>query len=283
LIKEVHMMVPGLTTMTGSGFLWLYLLMLGASFALSKIMTMLLRPAGRTQSVTDVDQLALLNGGQARLAESAVARLMAGGAVSLSGVDKFRIERGRDAASTVEASILRLSGLSTWRDIESAIENPRDIIEHKMVRQELLASDDQLQKLRWAATLPFLLLLMLGLIRLMIGIERSAPVGLLTLLLVLTLGIALLRWFKVDRRTEAGLAAVKAAKASASRLRTAPLPDEMGTAVALFGTVVLVGSMFDGLYKFRTASGGDGGGFFDGGSSDGGSGCGGGGCGGCGG
>jgi hypothetical protein len=104
--------------------------------------------------------------------------------------------------------------------------------------------------------------------------------GLLVILMVLTAVLAALRFFKVDQRTRAGIAAVARERARGSRLSSAPRPEELSTAVALFGTGVLVGTPWEPVHAMRhqgTSSS-------DGSSSDSGgdSGCG-GGCGGCGG
>jgi hypothetical protein len=93
-----------------------------------------------------------------------------------------------------------------------------------------------------------------------------------------------IRYFTVDRRTEAAMSAVEAAKTRAARLKAAPTTPEMGLAVALFGTTVLAGSAYQDFHRLRSSSGdGDGGSSGDGSGGCGSGGCGGGGCGGCGG
>ncbi len=102
-------------------------------------------------------------------------------------------------------------------------------------------------------------------------------VSTLVSLLAITLVIGLAR-LVVDRRTQAGIAAIRLARRHARRLRLAPTRPEMPLAVAMFGTVVLAGSALEPLYYLRCASNR---GSIDASSGD--SGCGGGGCGGCGG
>jgi uncharacterized protein (TIGR04222 family) len=281
-------MVPGLTTMTGGQFILLYMMLLAAAAPLSLILAALTRSAGRTQRVDDPDQLAMLSGGKARLIDSAIARLLETGAIAFEGRQHFRIDRTRQSANLIDGPILRLTSPVSWNDIKSASSVQADCLEDGLVGQGLIASNHEMLWRRGAAVLPFVLLLMVGLMRLAIGLARHAPVGILIVLLIGTIGFTLFRWFMVDRRTQAAIKAVSEAKARATRLKTAPLDTEMGIAVALFGTAVLTGSAFGALHQLRTASHGDGGpGFFDGGSSDGGGsdggggGCG-GGCGGCG-
>jgi uncharacterized protein (TIGR04222 family) len=136
-------------------------------------------------------------------------------------------------------------------------------------------------QMRFWQTTPYLLLIVFGAIKVDVGLSRDKPVGFLTLLLILTAILALVRFLAVDRRTRGGIEVLADARARSDRLRRAPTPTETGMAVALFGTMVLAGSDMDGFHTMRSASSGG-----DGGSSSsdgGGGGCGGGGCGGCGG
>jgi uncharacterized membrane protein YgcG len=109
-------------------------------------------------------------------------------------------------------------------------------------------------------------------------------VGFLTALLIVTAFVALIRFAKLDAATRSGRRALGEVRREAARLRSAPVRDEAGMAVALFGTTVLVGSALSDFHDLRmkgASSGEDGG--SSGGDSGGDGGCGGGGCGGCGG
>jgi prepilin-type processing-associated H-X9-DG protein len=144
-------------------------------------------------------------------------------------------------------------------------------------------------RLRWLSIIPFGVLFMIGLYRQRAGSALGEPTGFLVILLGLTVVLAVMRLANRDPRTRAGIAAVQAQHAKASRLRRAPQPEEAALAVALFGTAVLVGTPWEPVHAMRQPASGDSGGSSDSGgdsssdSSDGGSGCGGGGCGGCGG
>jgi hypothetical protein len=128
----------------------------------------------------------------------------------------------------------------------------------------------------WTA-LPYVVLAAFGVAKLAVGAERDRPIEYLAAALVVTVLLAVIRFASLDRRSDAGRAAVRRARGIHERLRRAPTRTEMGLGVALFGTAVLAGSEFDDFHKLRAAGDG-GGGSSD--SSDGG-GCGGGGCGGC--
>jgi hypothetical protein len=122
-----------------------------------------------------------------------------------------------------------------------------------------------------------------GAIKWGVGTLRDRPVGFLTALLIVTAFVALIRFAKLDAATRSGRRALGEVRRDAARLRSAPVRDEAGMAVALFGTTVLIGSGLSDFHDLRmkSTSSGDGGSGDSGSGGDGG--CGGGGCGGCGG
>ena len=69
--------------------------------------------------------------------------------------------------------------------------------------------------------------------------------------MLLTAGLALVRWRQVDRRTRAGERLLRREQSRADRLRRAALPHETDQAVALFGTAVLAGSAYAGYHDLR--------------------------------
>ena len=266
--------------LTAGPFLTLYLILLAAAALLSLIIPALLRPSGRRQAVTDSDQLAWMAGGSARVAESALTRLMTARTVEQGLGDQFRIERGATFTNHVEAGIVQLSSPTSWRTILQVAENAGIAIEQRLTAMGMLISPAQMARIRQWQTMPFWLLIAFGIPKLFVGVERERPIGYLTTLLFITFVLAAVRFANVDRRTDAAVEAVKAARSNHQRLKIAPTPPEMGLAVALFGTSVLAGSYYESLHKLRQSSG-------DGGSSSSDSGgdgdSGGGGCGGCGG
>lgn len=264
--------------LTGEPFLQLYGTLLVLTVIAGFIIPHWLRPDGRDQRVEGQDQMAFLASGRERFMDSVVTRLLASRALTMMGKDSFCIADRNAGTSTAERSVLALPNPSHWRDVAATLKDYAAPIERKLVSADLMMDDATAWQLRFWQTLPYLLLIPFGLIKLLIGQARDKPVGYLTVLLVLTALLALVRLVVVDRRTRAGLRVLKDARQVSQRLRTAPTDPEMGMAVALFGTAVLAGSAYGDFHKLRGASSGDGGG---GGSSDGG--CGGGGCGGCGG
>jgi uncharacterized protein (TIGR04222 family) len=278
------MMPLGPLDLSGPDFLALYALLSLVALIASLLLALKLRPEGRYQRLTDPDRLAVLAGGARRLADAATARMLAAGTLVMRGKDSFAAP-GRvsaPAAGAIDRHIAALPEPIAWRDIEAAAAAGAVAIQCDLQTLGLVMEAREHGRLRRWVTLPFLLLFLLGAAKWMVGESRHRPVAILTLFLLVTLAAAAIAWFAVDRRTRSGRTALATAVETAQRLRAAPRTEEMGTAVALFGTAVLVGSTFGDFHRLRAATtGGDGGSS----GSDGGGGCGGGGggCGGCGG
>jgi uncharacterized protein (TIGR04222 family) len=267
--------------LAGGPFLILYLLLFAVTVAIGLAVPRRLRPEGRRQKVTDVDQLAYLAGGKRRFADALVSRLLAARALLMSGKE-FGIGAPGAALSQAERSVIALPAPIRWRDIKDILIPYAEPLERRMVEAGLLTSRAEAANIRFWTMLPYAMLLMFGATKWVIGDLRERPVGFLTALLVFTAAFAIVRWVTLDRRTEAGRKALDIAMESSLRLRQAPTTPEVGLAVALFGTAVLAGSGWSDFHRLRSA--GDSGGSCGGGGGDGGGGGGcGGGCGGCGG
>ncbi len=267
--------------LNGSDFIALYSLLFLPVAAFGFILPRLFRPAGRSQSLDDPEQLAVLAGGVNRLAETATARLMAGGALMATVTAGFAVVDRSAARTMVEKAIVQRSDPAKWSTIIARAQTAARPIGDRLVAMGLWLDERETRHLRWIQTMPYWLLLGFGAIKWMIGVSRDRPVGILSFFLVFTAICAAIRWFTVDRRTAAAIRTVAEARAVRTRLRAAPMREETGLAVALFGTAVLAGSPYDMLHRLRATDGGDGGMSSDGGSGCGSGGCG-GGCGGCG-
>lgn len=261
-----------------AAFLWLYRLCLVANLGLSWFAANRLRPTGQMQSVDDPDSLALLAGGTDRLTETAIARLLANGIFTATGPGFDRSAgAGVVPPDTVDRAMAALPMPARWADLRRVADVEAARLRRSLESRDLMMDDETVARLRLVQFLPFAALLALGTARLLRGLMLGNPVGILVSLLAITLVIGLTR-LVVDRRTHAGIAAIRLARRNARRLRLAPTRPEMPLAVAMFGTVVLAGSALEPLYHLRCASNRS---RIDASSGD--SGCGGGGCGGCGG
>jgi len=259
----------------GAGpFLVFYAVAVLSAAALGWMLPTLRRPAGRPRVVTDMVELAMLMGGPTRVAEAGVAHRLSEGSLRLSN------KRFHPPAGSYRGFRDPSGGGATWAEVRSDFAGAARAARRRLEADGLLMDADALARARLAAMAAPVIVLLLGTVRLMIGIARDRPVGLLLLLMLAMLVLAAILWTTLDRRTVAGRQACSEARKNADRLRRAPTRSETGVAVALFGTGVLAASHLSDFHQLRS-SGGEGG---DGGSgcgSDGG-GCG-GGCGGCGG
>lgn len=268
--------------LNGGQFLALYCLLLAGAIAAGFYLPRWLRPLGRNQSIVDTDHLAYLSGGGGRVVDAVVARLLARGA--LTQTDKeFVPEPGTHGQNAAEQAVLALPAPIRWSTIGPTLTSHVTAVKRGLIEGGLLMTNGSVWTRRLLLAAPYLLLFAFGAIKWQIGQARDRPVGFLTALLIVTAILALHRLFSYNRLTQAGIAAINRAKEQADRLRRAPTTPEIGLAVALFGTAVLVGSGWDAFHALRSSSSSssDGGGGGDGGGDGGG--CGGGGCGGCGG
>lgn len=267
--------------LTGGPFLILYggllILTIIAGFTIPRW----LRPEGRTPRRIDTEDLAWLAGGGTRLAETVAARLLSTRQLAMAGKNKFTPSQ-IGGGTPVERSVLALPDEASWDRVAGAVGKHGERIRERLIDAGLLMDGWNALQMRVFQTLPYLLLLGFGYTKLLIGEAREKPVGYLTALLVVTAILALIRFAALDRRTRAGQEALAEARVRSERLRRAPAGGETDLAVALFGTVVLVGSDWGGFHQMRAASSSSDGGSGGSGCGSGGGGCGGGGCGGCG-
>jgi uncharacterized protein (TIGR04222 family) len=266
--------------LSGGPFLILYAALFVCCHLASRWIEHRLRPDGLTPLRLPAEDAALLAGGAPRYTEAVMAELLATGQVRLEGERDFTLAAIRPGGPARALAVLpRPFG---WRPAERALAPLARAAQERLVRSGLLLGQGAAMQVRLGLALPYVLLVGFGLIKLGVGEARGRPVGFLTLLLIVTMVVAVVRFAGFDARTRAGQAALAQACARHARLRRAPALDEAGLGVALFGTTVLIGSGWEVLHRLRTA-GGDGAVLADGGSSDGGGsgGCGGGGCGGC--
>ena len=267
--------------LTGGPFLALYCFVLLLAGALSLWLPAFLRVPGRPGRIDSVDELAMLSGGPVRLADAAMARLLASGQLVQQDKGGFLAQNPVAGETAVERTILHAAQPAAWPVIIRAVMPEVKAVERRLAAKGLMLDSGALLGLRLIAAAPLFLALCFGATKLIIGVERGKPVAFLAILLLVTVFLAIVRFGSVNAATGEGLELLKRERDRSDRLRRAPMRDEMGTSVALFGTAVLAGSDISAFHTLRSR-GSDGGG--DGSSStSGGDGGGGGGCGGCGG
>jgi uncharacterized protein (TIGR04222 family) len=261
----------------------LYVVLLVLTLIAGIVIPRWLRPEGRPGRVTGPERLAFLAGGRQRFFDAIVTRLLAADALNLIGKKGFVTAPGGAGRSEPERRLLAAARgePAGWKQVEQALQPYAATTEDDLVDAGLMLERGITTQLRFWQTSPYLVLLAFGLIKFGVGEARDRPVGYLTMLLVVTFVLAIIRFAAVDRRTRAGIELLADARDESDRLRRAATRDESWLAVALFGTGVLAGSALSDYHALRTAS--DGGATSGCGSSGGGCGGGGGGGGGCGG
>ncbi|MCB2079596.1 MAG: TIGR04222 domain-containing membrane protein [Novosphingobium sp.] len=274
----------GVFDLTGGQFLILYGVLFVLTVVAGLVIPRWLKPEGSPGAVTDPEEIAYLAGGRQRFNDMVVAQALSAGAITL-GNKEFHVADTSVRLSPTAARLVSIPSPFAWSAVGDALLADAQRIEARLTRAGLLMEKPVAAQMRFWQASPYLALLVFGAIKLEVGLSRGKPVVLLIAFMVATAIAGIIRFAKVDRRTKQGAIVLDGAKSDADRLSRAPMKEETGMAVALFGTSVLVGSAFGDFHRFRSSA--DGGGFADtsGCSSDGGdSGCGGGGgCGGCGG
>jgi uncharacterized protein (TIGR04222 family) len=290
----------------GPEFLEFYVIILAGAVVVGVILRCRLRSPGG--SVSDIDppldpyEIAYLAGGPQMAVDAAIACLIHTGALGLTtSSSNFKTgEAQTESRYPLQQSLLaRVSlGRSSPKLLHRDAAELTQPIAVRLVRSNLALSPSQAIGVRLVPALVIALILVIGVVKINVGIARGKPVGLLTLLCLLTLGVASFFAFARIYRTRAGDLVLRQLRIRSSALRstagTSPQRldgDSLAFALALFGPTILTsGSLLTLRQALWPSSQSGGGGSSSGcgssgcGSSGcGGGGCGGGGCGGCGG
>jgi uncharacterized protein (TIGR04222 family) len=290
---------------TGGAFLLWYLTLMFASLRLSGWLLRHGRNHGdRAKRKAEPWELAYLAGGAMRVADAVVAELLARDLVVLE-FDRKDLNDARNNDQVwlrpqpqIPAQMEALPPI--LREAMDTIVASRKNLSHilGLLRQRYEGMDEELQRAGLANTaeqrfkaklwslVPPVAVIVLGVSKIVIGLQGDHPVAFLVVLTVLMLLITLVRMaIPVDAISHAGEWELYRA-----RRRANESPGDALTYVALIGPAALMGTPLDGYNLVREPAGhggvggGDGGGGGgDGGGGDGGGGGCGGGCGGCGG
>jgi uncharacterized protein (TIGR04222 family) len=271
----------GLSTLSSDTILSLYVVLIGVAVAASFMISLRLRPEGQCGAVASMEELAILSGGRTRFVEAIAAKLIGNKRLELLSNGEFNALKPDKGTSSAERAVLRQPSPFKWSALVEAGRADGLALEENMVRKGWLMNVDEAARLRLYQTMPFLALVALGLVFGKLWYE--AVLG-LAFFMTVTAAAGVTRFFFFDRRTTGGRDCLEMSLDKFSRLKRAPENSELGHAVALFGTAVLVGTSYAALHAFKAQQVGGGGCGTTGGNDNGGdSGCGGGGCGGCGG
>lgn len=274
----------------GGSFLQLYLLLIVVAIIGAIWLRRMSRDVGPARGVRPGPfELAYLAGGAERCTDAAIAQMLADGSL--------RLDESGNRLLCNSSALGQKPPLDAIARCVAADGDPAKVLRrsalalaplHKSLQASGLILDDaSVWRVRWYSSLPLLLVVGLGAMKIMVGISRAKPIGFLVLLTILLSLVAVGFMFARPMRTRAGDQALADARQQHSRALRAPRSQELGLAVALLGTTALSGTAYAAYHSARTPpSSSDSGtsSSSDGGSSDSGGGdSGGGGCGGCGG
>lgn len=262
---------------TAEPFLTLYLALAAVLFLIGFRLKSMIGPATRTPHQLSELELAYLAGGARRVGDAALLCLSANrGAVIHADGRKISIRSQAPLATLLgKPPLLSFASEMTRTEFQRAIGPLAKRVRERLQTYGYSPTSEQMNAFR-ISILPFIgLLIMFGIFKVIIGMERGHPVGILIFLLVAT-GFGGVILAKPPTRTPAGNDALETYKNKHERAARAPLDHELLLAVALSGSVILSGTAYAGVHtaaQTMSSSGGDGGGGCGGG--------GGGGCGGC--
>ena len=288
----------------GKEFLGFYWTAFIAAFVTSLLLVKMARGIARPsdEMLTDPYEVAFLGGGGVRAVDAALAALHGRGLVKVSNEKKGEsgLQRVEDPSKPLENDVefavycaMPGSGEANVKDVRKVLRPSMDQLRDRLVEKGLVVSSGQYAGLLLVAALPFVALLVTGVTKLIVGLDRGAPVDFLIMSLFVTFMVTIVRLAMIRRRTADGEAMwrrfkplERAMKEKLKHPYEQQDPLTVPLAVALVG---VPGMNWPGYHDLHTAlqrsnnasSGGCGSGC--GSSGCGGGGCGGGGCGGCGG
>lgn len=282
----------------GPEFLRFYALLLSGMLLLSVIIKWILRAPGAGGGVVTDDPYlwSWLSGGAGRSVLAALANLAKARAITVSSAGSVRLDaQVPHDLHPFEAAIV--DSVRRKRDtVEALTADALDYgapIEAELVQDGLLLSDAARARAFWGGLLVGLVPVMVGTVKLFIGLGRDKPVGILAALLFFSVLLVFLVHRRPLRRSRRGDAMLRRLRREHRALKSQAGfgQGEVNVAVALFGTGMLAGTMLATVHELRRVApdaGGGAGWWFGGcgsscGGGGGGGGCGGGGCGGCGG
>lgn len=274
---------------TAEPFLTLYVALFVAALVFVLVQDRNLRKGSGRAPPRDLDlvELAWLAGGRQRAAGAVILGFLDAKAARFNRPRAFGGLRGRldfevdDRGLSLAAPFEPYRGLvrgEVSHKVFVDVLGPRlECVASKLAGRGLVPSGQTLARIRRLVLFAFGSVIVLGLLKVVVGLSHDKPVGFLVLLIAFTLVIAAMFLFRQGGRTQLGDDTLAAYRQQHRRAASSPRESELLFAFALTGAAVLAGTHLADYQRLH-------------GRSDGGSGCGGsggdgggGGCGGCGG
>ncbi|MFN7562028.1 MAG: TIGR04222 domain-containing membrane protein, partial [Prosthecobacter sp.] len=294
----------------GEAFLLFYgygfAIALVASLLLARVIAGIVSTRAKNHSLSDPYEIALLGGGARRVLDAALAALFARKMLEIQShgsQNPATLHRVPDVMASqmhpVEEKVLNALP-QDLRSLRKRFEPVAEKLRANLEAAGWMLTNSQRSQIQLITAVPLVLMMLVGLVKVFVGMDRDKPVMFLVFALLVSLIVTVVILSKVRRRTTAGDAEWKrlARPTTAPRLTSSPpLFADIGglaaMAVAVTGVQALAGSGYESLYQTirhpqATSSSGCGSsgcgtsGCGGGGGDSGGSGCS-SGCGGCGG
>ena len=284
-----------LPSVDGPTFLGIYAVLLaaatGASYAILRAPRRAHIATATEPPALPAEEIAYLAGGADAAVASGLSSLASRALVTYESKTHHITAVGRlpDSVTAFEATVhdaLRGRPASPLA-VRDRLERRLDAVRAQLVSTGLLLPPHARLRLRVRAAAPLSLVLLLGLVRMLTGIDNRKPVLILGVLLLVGLLALVVTIASVPERTTAGHATLGALRRQhaalevTARARSNALsPNELGLAVGLFGIAVLNHTAHAPLSVILTPASASGGSSCGSDGDGGGGGCG-GGCGGC--
>ncbi len=257
-------MPSNLLDLKGPEFLTFYIITLIGLIVILAIARMVVSRLGGKEDIDPKSlsphELAFLAAGRSRVGESVVAELVHSGSL-IPDVGKFGSKWVKTAPgfhaideSPQSAALTAAEGGATVQKVIQAATAKTDHIAEKLRELGLLAGGAAIAVATFSA-ICFLSLIGLGIAKISVGLQNHKPIVFLALLLVAT--TACLIYFSIPiRRTRAGSMVLRKAHTDNAALRTVTTvaanpvsSDDLGLAVAIFGTSVIASSAYGDLNR----------------------------------
>ncbi|MFO0891906.1 MAG: TIGR04222 domain-containing membrane protein [Isosphaeraceae bacterium] len=292
-----------LLNLKGPEFLQLYLGLIGLATAAALFIRWRFRQPSDDAWIEgaplDPYEVAYLKGGRVLAVNAALAGLVHRGELTVdAGNRKLRpVSAPGPEAYELERAVYQEAEAADG-DVKELHKQDReltDALPTRLIDEGLICADDTAERVRWGSVIPLAVVLVVGCLKIIVGMQRHRPVALLVILCVATGIMALAFLSKRPHRTRRGsrllarLGRENAAlhdTAITLRGRSGLKPKDVALAVGLYGAGVMANGSLSELKQLLKPPGGGGGcGSGCGSGCGGGGGCGGcgGGCGGCGG
>lgn len=246
---------PNPLDLPGPEFLGLFVLLMLVSGVIAAVLRWQLRDIGKEQpgAALDAWSAAYLAGGSQRVMDAGLAGLMASGEAQwLRREKRIHIDDPDARRSYPLNEIARAAALETTIGRAVArVDTRLEPLRTGLRSRRLLLDATRRQLVGLIGAMPFALLSTLGIGKIVVGLSRGRPVGLLIFLTLVAVVIALVLLFKRPERSRAGDLALRVLNQRHAHARRAPRDTDIGMAVALAGTAVLAGTAYADFHEFR--------------------------------